>query len=1363
MRMRYLPPVKSYLTYLIVFLITCYFPFYSLAQVREFDKSKFIKIANLEGLKVKCMLRDRFGFMWFGTETGLYRYDGYNTELINTTSPSIRLSSNLVLALYEDRQDNLWIGTGNGIEQLSADRKTIKTYLAASKGITKGRKAIYAIAEMDDGSLWCNSDHGSIYRSADKKSFSLIPGTSVTNSKGGTQLISYITQDDNRNIWVADNVYGFRKLNQAGKVVDTLSTAGNEPDFACYANGSVLLYSSKQKIYAYSPEKNRFVSLANDKLSGLINNPILYLYKDKKGYVWIVSKGKLLRLDPRSSQVDDFTREFISSSANLFQIACMYEDAGQQLWFGSYFGAYRLNNRINIFNSVSLPEDPNVNPYFSTRGIVESGTNNLFIGSYSGFYEFNKSLYKFQEFRIKRDNKWKNPLVRAIVPDANNNLWLATEGNGLLYFDTKQHTFTDYPDKITAGGKTPDILSTHNYSLFKDAEGTLWLGGYNNLYTLNPKEGEVRLYTWGAEKRSLPPLKIMAICQSKDPSIWLGTDDGLYLIKKEKGVVAHYTSSSSKQGLTNDFIHCIYEDDKGRLWLGTNGGGINVINPANGNVQETYTVQDGLADDRVCAILPGKKNELWISTYNGLSRLNLQTKSFQNFYKGDGLLSNEFNQGSALAGNDGNLYFGSMDGIIFFDPKEHLPAIKEPQVMLTKLMQHDGKNNKIEETALAASSIKKISLSYKDRFFTVYFTLKDYFENTNANCQFAYRLNGITDQWQNIGAVNYIQFAGLPTGDYLLRIKGMSSDGIWGKKELQIPVSVSAAFYATTGAYIFYALATLLAIAMIYRFQVSRIRLENKLQLEYLQKEKLHELDEMKSRFFTNITHEFRTPLTLIISPLEQLMEQPLLPKPEILQQQHNIIYRNAQRLLRLINQLLDTAKLEAGSMTSAMSQGNVVLFISHLIESFRLQADKKNVRLQFNPGENNHVEYLFDAEKLEKIIYNLLSNALKFTSADGTVTVELTWKADDEEKTWLYLKVTDTGIGIPALQLPFVFDRFYQVDDPRTRAIDGSGVGLFLVKELTELLGGQVTVQSREDKGTTFTVTLPLQTADPLIPEVQQTVLPPTSAIEPDTIATEEPSLSNGPLVLVVEDNDELRDFIASGLAPKYRVLTAQNGKQGWQLAQQELPDLVIADVTMPEMDGFTLSGLIKNTPLTTHIAVILLTARASSENRLQGLSTGANDYLTKPFHLEELHLRIANLLHYQHKLRLYWQQQFKQPDVQQLPAPATEPSVEDPFLLQVNEVLERELSNADFSVDELARQMNVSTRTLHRKISSLTGMNTSELIRSYRLKKAGIFLKQGLTVSEAADKTGFESLSYFSKCFKSQFSVSPSEYLLS
>ena len=563
------------------------------AQTQVPGKNQFTKLMNLQGLKVKCILRDSYGFMWFGTETGLYRYDGENTELLNTVSSTFRLSSDIVSALYEDKEKNLWIGTGNGLQELTSDRKILKTFLSTGK--EENQKTIYAIAEMHDGSLWCSSDDGYVYRAANKKSFYRIQNTFIANNKIHRNVLN-IAEDSNNNVWLADNEFGFQELNLNGKELRRFFYESNITGIACYADQSACLYTNQQKVYAYSSQQNAFIPLMGDALSKLTKNQVQYIYSDKNGYQWLVTQNKLIRFNPASKQADDLTPQFMSSGASFFQISCMYEDVNNQLWFGSYFGVYKLNNRESIFKTITLPSGIKSNTFFSTRGIAELDSN-LFIGSYSGFFEYDKTANRFTEYKIKQNNSWTNPLARAIVKDKNNNLWLATEAHGLLYFNTKTHVFTSYfnqPGSLNKAGISP-VVSTHNYSLLLDNNGELWLGGYDHLYTFNINKKNGQIFTWTQKNKIAASLKILAICKSRDQSIWVGTDQGLFCIKKSTGKIIRYTFSNQ------NFINCIYEDDNGLIWLGTLGGGINVLNPKNGKLKETFTEKDGLPDNRVCS------------------------------------------------------------------------------------------------------------------------------------------------------------------------------------------------------------------------------------------------------------------------------------------------------------------------------------------------------------------------------------------------------------------------------------------------------------------------------------------------------------------------------------------------------------------------------------------------------------------------------------------------------------------------------------------------------------------------------------------------------------------------------------------
>lgn len=525
------------------------------------------------------------------------------------------------------------------------------------------------------------------------------------------------------------------------------------------------------------------------------------------------------------------------------------------------------------------------------------------------------------------------------------------------------------------------------------------------------------------------------------------------------------------------------------------------------------------------------------------------------------------------------------------------------------------------------------------------------------------------------------------------------------------------------------------------------------------------EVEEVKNRFFSNITHEFRTPLTLIISPIEQLLPPPgkgFSVENSVLQNTLTTIHRNARQLLQLINQLLDLSKLESGSLTIQESQGDVVHFLNDLVNSFRITAETKRIQLTYQPGPLPD-QLLFDDDKWGKISYNLLSNALKYTPGGGSVEVKL--GAEPMQAAGyliLRLSVSDTGTGIAPDQIPHIFDRFYQIDDSRTRSFGGTGIGLALVKELTDLLNGTVRVESEVGKGTTVTVECPVRlpfaehptlnpiTSQTLWPEIP----PPFVAPLPDKTASVNETL---PLILVVEDNPALRHLIAAGLSNTYRVITAANGQEGWQFCQAELPDLVLSDIMMPEMDGLQLCRLVKQTPQTGHIAVILLTAKTASESKLEGLSVGANDYLTKPFDQRELQLRVANLIHYQSTLCKFYNLQFSKPQTTALPA------YENAFLSHLYQALEKHIDDAKLSVEDLALEVSMSSRTLNRKLTTMLGMTVSEFIRNYRLRKAADLLKAGYPVSETAYMVGFESPSYFGQCFKDLFTLSPSEYIRS
>ena len=614
--------------------------------------------------------------------------------------------------------------------------------------------------------------------------------------------------------------------------------------------------------------------------------------------------------------------------------------------------------------------------------------------------------------------------------------------------------------------------------------------------------------------------------------------------------------------------------------------------------------------------------------------------------------------------------------------------------------------------------------------------------NQPQKIKYRYQLKGADDDWIENGSSNVASYAALRPGTYTFRINASDHNGIWSETIKEIEILIRPPFWATWWAYAIYALLAIGLIRWYFRFREEQLKTAQHLAFEKREAIRLREGDELKDRFFSNITHEFRTPLTLIISPLEKLEQDPSLSPAAI--STVKTAQRNSKQLLRLINEFLDFSKLNEGQLKIKPAAGDLKLFTADCVQSFALAASEKNIALDFSANAVDGF-FLFDAEKWHKIVTNLLSNALKFTPLNGTVSVSLFSKEGDI----IHLAVKDSGPGIPADQQQKIFDRFYQVDDSAIRTYGGTGIGLSLVKELTELMQGTIELDSKPGEETCFMVSVPMQKL-----QATETMKPAHHTItEKQNGNIMEKDL---PLLLVAEDNDELRSLLVEEMRKHYRVIEAAYGSMAWEMILQELPDIVISDVMMPGMDGFDLCRLCKTDNRTAHIGFILLTSKAAHDARLKGLGTGADDYITKPFNLQELALRTANILQLQQKQRAWLQAQLLS-----TAPPDQLPELTDTFLIALYKEMDAKLDDAGLGVDYLCKAMAMSRSTLNRKLKSLLDISTNELIRQYRLQKGSQLICSGLDISSVAYQVGFSSPSYFSQCFKEQFGITPSEYI--
>ena len=1004
----------------------------------------------------------------------------------------------------------------------------------------------------------------------------------------------------------------------------------------------------------------------------------------------------------------------------------------------------------------------------------------------------------------------------ALLLDRSGVLWVGTNGDGVQQIDLRALSTKTYPYQVNylvdllaseLGLKVPDYIRTNEmaYTL-RWSEGMRYLAGWmdepayrllradstqhqfqrlsaihyskrhlygnglkmttpSQLWLYLPFRGIQNVDTTGRLLAEWPLLlDRVSDIQPAGSWVWVGTEfNGVYAYDLRRRRIVHHLRHQAKDStsLISDQVWCLAADpnDPSVVWVGTQEG-LSRVDTRTMRCQN-WTEQQGLPNATVNCLLTDTRKRLWFSTLKGISRLDPRTGQMRHFTTDDGLLDIEYKRQHGAELPDGRLAFGGATGMTVFDP---LTLEESPQPIPVALTALRIGNVPVEPRPVGSPLRRSINdtptlaLSHTQNFLSLEYAGLQY--NKPTTLQYRHQLTGVDADWVNVGNQTMANYTQLGPGTYEFRINAADALGHWSPLIKTLRIVIAPPWWQTGWAYGLYLLlmAGLVRVYIQYRINQAQFRQEMLLKEQETRLTKQHA--DWQTRFFTNITHEFRTPLTLILGPVERLMEPTAKFSRTSLDQQYGVIYRNAQRLLRLINQLLDMAKLEAGQLAVNESQGNLAAFFAQLVDSFRPRADKKGLQLVYE-ASGLTIDYRFDAQKLESIGYNLLANAVKFTPAGGEIRVHLS-KADfPGGQPGFQFEVSDTGCGIPAEQLPYIFDRFFQGPNADAHAGRGTGIGLFLVAELINLLDGSLTVDSQVSQGTTFTVTLPLQMAADSIPVVEPG---PLDYAMPDDVKAHLPvAPSTAPLVLVVEDNEELRDFIAGELAGNYRVLTANDGQIGWELCVAELPELVISDLMMPRVDGFTLVERIKTTPLTAHIAVILLTAKAMIESRIQGLSVGANDYLTKPFNVRELQLRISNLLDHQHQLRQHWQEQSHQLDTGRAPGLPTEPAAQDPFLHQTYQVLDKELANSGFTMEQLADELAVSHRTLNRKLVALTGLNASDLLRSYRLRKAVDLLQQGCTVSEAAEKTGFEGLPYFSRSFKAQFAVSPSAYLTS
>ncbi len=1342
----------------------------SFAPVRSQDLSLAFKHLSVkEGLSqnpVFSLFQDKTGFIWIGGRDGLIRYDGYEfKKYLNNRLEKQSIIHNDVLTVYEDRYRRLWIGTSNGAFLFNR--------LTSKFDSTPVSDAILVSSFQPDslGNLWMATVSG--LKCIDLKTNSLV-SSPLTGPGSGSLLkgrIESLFLDRDQQLWV-----------------------GSDKGVACI--------DPKKKTIKPLPYQVQ----SNAKLSSA---KVFVINQDFQHHLWFGTKNDgAFEYNPETGTCINYVNEGAQGIASDFVHDIFVYDANK-IWFGTRDGLSILDKHTGKIRSYPHdPSDPKSLSHNTIWKFMRDGAGNVWLGTYAGGVNiYNTSGDGFLNIgeRIGKRFGLNAPVANAILCASNDRFWVGTDGGGLNYLDRSTNTATYFPLPNLPNQRYGNIVK----SLATDQKGNLLVGTLEGLATFDVKsktfgripltsnnlgdnvrintilqqnghlwlgtelhgmihitpDRNIEVFKSGTHRDSISHNYITSLINDEYSNIWLATGNGLdYYVKNQRRFI-HYPLG--KLGSRDNFVTALFYDRRKRLWAGTVQG-LFVLNRRTMHFQKIVDQTDYLSE-QVQAIIEDKFDNIWLSTANGINKLifkDLEVPWKKNnvqvdhYTVTDGLLSNQFILGAVAKNSKGELFFGGVNGLSYFYPERLLKNQHQPQVVITELQVHNKAISPLSEHSPLKESIedtKDIVLPYNQNNITLRFAALNYINPQNN--QYAYKLKGLTNQknWQYIGNQRTATYTNLEPGDYQFFLKAANNDGVWSNKESILHITILPPYWRTWWAYLIYVIVTALIVYQLVRISRTRTRLKYELYLEHLENERQKELHRVKMDFFTNISHEIRTPLTLISGPLEKLIDD--IPKKDpSTMQQLNLIKSNSDRLTKLVGELLDFRKVETGNMKLWVSNNDMVAFLEERYQSFMSMAATRKISYQFLSLTSPVMVY-FDRDQMHKVVFNLLTNAFKFTPDGGEITLALSDEPDQVQ-----IHVQDNGIGIPQEKQKDLFTLFYQVGSPAPVS-GGTGIGLALSKNIVNLHQGTVNVQSKPLEMTVFSIVLKKGndhfTKEQLI-DLQQI---PTFVDEPpihimeDMVSDENSNATTENLelsVLIVEDNDELRTFLRSILYQQYQVYEAANGLDGLTLATELLPDLIISDVIMPKMTGLELADQLKSKESTAHIPIILLTARATEIDHLQGLENGADLYLTKPFKPKVLSLQVRNLLTTRENIRRRFNALLP------LEVPENKMSATDQrFMEKLNAYINNHMSDPEFSIPVLSSEIGMSQPVLYRKIKALTDLSVNNYVKSMRMKKAAeLLLEKELTIYEISYEVGFNDSKYFSKEFARQYGKNPTAY---
>ncbi|MBU2945908.1 hybrid sensor histidine kinase/response regulator transcription factor [Zobellia uliginosa] len=1254
------------------------------------------------------ILEDRYGFIWIASTNGLWRFDGGNFKNYSKNeNEQTSITDNHVSYLYEDSMGTLWIGTyGGGLLKYDREYDRFQRFIHDDNNPESlSFNEVRVIYETSDHSFYIGTDGGGLnLMDRETGTFKRYQHKAKDVSSISHNNVLDIEEDDDGRLfigtWIGLNIFdsdtgSFTRLSQ-----NTPNASHSYPLLEFYEE----LLISNTKLYTLD-KVNRFHDL------DFIFKNASHIEPDYEDNCWFVKNDEIIIVgrDFKVKKHISLNERFTDRSFFLSDI--FHNPSKEDSWVLDHGGHFfHIKKSPKIF-----------------RHFVDNRGGSQILNTTTNYWVLRKGTVKIYS---KKDLSFVNELTGFV-----NRTYMSSYGKEMVWVAD-----TNTIKQFTQAGELVNIIPRKRAELFgllETSEGLIWTGEVLGARIYNPKTG----------------VTVYFDCDPNDPNgigyfhranelfedyknqIWLGTNgDGVKRYVPEKNIFVHYRHEIGNTAtVNNNFINVIFEDADRTLWVGTNSGLCSY------DVDKDAFIQydNSLLKDRIInRIEQDAEGNLWLGTSNGLIKLDVKNDVVRILNEQDGLISQKIGI-SSLVTDEGHMVFGTNKGLMTFNPKEVVPSTKTPSVYISKLWVNN------ELVSPNSSYIKKsievedhLQLSYKDQKIELGFQAIQY-ENAQR-CQYAYKLEGFEEDW-TIANGTRATYTNLPSGNYKFLLKVSNEDGIWTDKLKSISIGVTPPFWERSWVQILAALFVLSIAFWGFRFFLLRERTKNMFEIEKQRVYQFEELAQMKLRFFTNISHELRTPLTLITSPLDKFIRKGVRPDTKVLQMMH----RNSNRLLELINQILDFRKLE-GNQQLRIKPHDELLVCTNMSTAYEYWAKEKNINFTCETSETDCTLY-FDEDIIKKIVSNLVSNAFKFTSRNGKISLKATYdilEIDKDEKVKkgnLLIEVIDNGLGIPKKYQKKVFERFYQMDETPNKGYS-SGIGLSLTSELVKLHKGDIHLESEEGNGSHFMITLPIGYAI-YETNIEETPAPSAESISGETV------------VLIIEDNEDIRNYLTSELSDDYVILQADNGKDGFHLALEHVPDIVISDIMMPMFDGIQVANQLKANELTAHIPLMFLTAKTGLENKLKGLETGAEDYIEKPFNVSEIKMKIQNRLESRHRLIKKYQKEelFEEPVI-----------TVDQYLIKVNEVIDNNLDNADFSIDFLCDELAIGRSQLYRKIQALTGKTIIEYINTYKLSKAMPMLQEGrLSIKEIAFSVGYNDNRYFSRIFKKEFGHPPSYYV--